>query len=161
MTQTALGKKIPTFTCYATREKKISTKELRGNPFVLYFYPRDNTPGCTQEGIDFRDNHAQFKSYKATVLGVSRDSMQSHEKFRTKYKLPFGLISDSNEKLCKLFNVIKEKNMYGRKVLGIERSTFLIDSEGILRHEWRKIKVGGHAKEVLYTLKDLHTAFGK
>ena len=161
MTQTTLGKKIPAFTCYATREKTISTKELKGSPFILYFYPRDNTPGCTQEGIDFRDNHAQFKNYEATVLGVSRDSMQSHEKFRTKYKLPFDLISDSNEKLCKLFNVIKEKNMYGRKILGIERSTFLIDSGGILRREWRKIRVSGHAKEVLYTLKDLYTASGK
>mgnify|MGYP001182546098 FL=1 len=161
MTQTTLGKKMPAFTCYATREKTISTKELKGNPFILYFYPRDNTPGCTQEGIDFRDNHAKFKSYKVTVLGVSRDSLQSHEKFRTKYKLPFDLVSDPNEKLCKLFGVIKEKNMYGKKVLGIERSTFLVDSEGILRCEWRKIRVSGHVKEVLYALKDLYTAPGK
>jgi len=161
MTQIALGKKIPAFTCYATREKKISAKMLKGGPFILYFYPRDNTPGCTQEGIDFRDNHTQFKSCKATVLGASRDSLQSHEKFRAKHKLPFDLISDPNEKLCKLFDVIKEKNMYGRKVLGIERSTFLVDSEGILRCEWRKIKVRGHAKEVLHALKDLYAAPGK
>jgi len=161
MTQTTLGKKIPTFTCYATREKIISTKELKGSPLILYFYPKDNTPGCTQEGIDFRDNYAQFKGYETTILGISRDSLKSHEKFRTKYKLPFDLVSDSNEKLCKLFGVIKEKNMYGRRVLGIERSTFLIDSEGILRREWRKIRVDGHAKEVLNTLKDLYTAFGK
>jgi len=161
MTQTTLGKKIPAFTCHATREKTISTKELKGSPFILYFYPRDNTPGCTQEGIDFRDNHAQFKGYEATVLGVSRDGLQSHEKFRAKYKFPFDLVSDPSEKLCKLFGVIKEKNMYGRKVLGIERSTFLIDSKGILRREWRKIRIDGHAKEVLDTLKDLYTASGK
>ena len=161
MDTVTLNQTVPEFSCTTTADESLTLSSLAGKKIVIYFYPKDNTPGCTQEGIDFRDNHAKFKSYKATVLGVSRDSLQSHEKFRTKYKLPFDLVSDPNEKFCKLFGVIKEKNMYGKKVLGIERSTFLVDSEGILRCEWRKIRVSGHVKEVLYALKDLYTAPGK
>jgi peroxiredoxin Q/BCP len=122
---------------------------------VLYFYPKDNTPGCTTEGEDFRDNHRKLRARKTRVFGVSRDSLTSHENFRKKHGFPFELISDPDEKLCKLFDVIKEKNMYGRKVLGIERSTFLIDENGVLAREWRKVKVKGHVDEVLEAIKAL------
>ncbi len=155
MTGVAVGKKVPAFTQAATGEQQIALKNLAGKRIVLYFYPKDNTPGCTTEGQDFRDNHAKFKRRKAVVLGVSRDSLKSHENFRAKYDFPFDLISDADEKLCKLFDVIKEKNMYGRKVLGIERSTFLIDDKGVLRREWRKVKVKGHVDEVLKALAEL------
>ena len=116
---------------------------------VIYFYPRDSTPGCTQEGQDFRDNMAAFTERNTVILGVSRDSMKSHEKFKSNQSFPFDLLSDQAEVLCKLFDVIKEKNMYGRKVMGIERSTFLLDETGTLRSEWRKVKVKGHVNEVL------------
>jgi peroxiredoxin Q/BCP len=115
----------------------------------LYFYPKDDTPGCTLEGQDFRDQHAKFKRLKVRVLGVSRDTLGSHAKFQSKYELPFDLISDPDEALCALFGVMKDKNMYGRKVRGIERSTFLVDAAGVLRGEWRKVKVDGHVAAVL------------
>jgi peroxiredoxin Q/BCP len=120
---------------------------------VLYFYPKDMTSGCTTEAGEFRDLHGRFRRAGAIVLGVSRDSVASHEKFRAKESLPFALLSDPDEKLCRQFDVIREKSLYGRKYLGIERSTFLIDGEGVLRREWRKVKVAGHAQEVLDTIR--------
>jgi peroxiredoxin Q/BCP len=149
-----VGKTIPAFES-ATTGGSIASKGLRGAPYVLYFYPKDDTPGCTLEGQDFRDQHAKFKRLNVRVLGVSRDSLASHEKFRAKHNLPFDLISDTAEMLCRQFGVIKEKNMYGRKVLGIERSTFLVDADGVLRNEWRKVKVSGHVAEVLAAAKAL------
>ena len=122
---------------------------------MLYFYPKDSTPGCTTEGQDFRDKIHTFRRRNTTILGVSRDSLKSHENFRAKHKFPFDLLSDADEKLCRLFDVIREKNMYGRKVMGIERSTFLIDDQGKLRREWRKVKVAGHVEEVLEAIKGL------
>ena len=122
---------------------------------MLYFYPKDMTAGCTRESQDFRDLHAAFRKAGAAVVGVSRDSLASHEKFTTKEKLPFPLLSDADEAVCKLFDVIKEKSLYGKKYMGIERSTFLLDEKGVLRHEWRKVKVPGHAEEVLEAAKSL------
>lgn len=152
MPKVAVGKKVPAFSADATGDQKISSKDLAGGAVVLYFYPKDDTPGCTLEGQDFRAKHARFRKLGATVLGVSRDSVASHEKFKAKFKFPFDLLSDPDEKLCKAFDVIKEKNMYGKKVLGIERSTFLIDKDGVLQKEWRKVKVEGHVDEVLEAL---------
>ena len=123
---------------------------------VLYFYPKDSTPGCTTEGQDFRDNYAKFKRQNTIVLGVSRDSIKSHENFRSKQKFPFDLLSDEDEILCNLFDVIKMKNMYGKMVRGIERSTFLIDDKGKLRQEWRKVKVADHVDEVLAAVKSMN-----
>ena len=153
MPKVAVGKKIPAFTALATSEKKLTAKDLVGQKTVIYFYPRDNTPGCTTEGEDFRDLHTKFRRRKCAVYGVSRDSLASHEKFKAKFKFPFELVTDPDEKLCRLFDVIKEKNMYGKKVMGIERSTFLIDDKGVLVQEWRKVKVKGHAEAVLEALK--------
>lgn len=161
MSKVVVGKKVPKFEALLDNKKTFKLSETRGKNLVLYFYPKDSTPGCTKEGEDFRDQNKNFIEHNTIVIGVSRDSVGSHEKFIGKYNFPFNLISDEDEKVCNLFDVIKEKNMYGRKVLGIERSTFLVDSEGILRCEWRKIKVRGHAKEVLHALKDLYTAPGK
>jgi peroxiredoxin Q/BCP len=124
-----------------------------GKWVVLYFYPKDMTSGCTVEAGDFRALHARFRRAGAIVLGVSRDSIASHEKFRAAQSLPFPLLSDPDEKLCRQFDVIREKSLYGRKYMGIERSTFLIDGEGVLRHEWRKVKVAGHAQEVLDAIR--------
>jgi peroxiredoxin Q/BCP len=155
MARVSVGKKVPAFSQEATGDKKIALKDLVGKRVVLYFYPKDNTPGCTTEGEDFRDNFAKFKRAKTVILGVSRDSVKSHENFKAKYDFPFELISDADEKLCTLFDVIKEKNMYGRKVMGIQRSTFLIDEKSVLRQEWRKVKVKGHVDEVLEALGDL------
>lgn len=132
--------------------------DYAGQWLVLYFYPKDNTPGCTREGIDFRDLHSQFENAGAAILGVSRDSPKSHQNFCAKYELPFDLISDADEAVCNAFGTIKEKNMYGRKVLGIERSTFLVDPEGVIRAVWRPVKVPGHAEAVLDQLKSLAAA---
>ncbi len=149
-----LNKKVPDFSAESTGgEFRLS--DCRGKKVVIYFYPRDNTPGCTREGQDFRDNIAKFRRNKTVVVGVSRDSIASHEKFREKQAFPFELLSDKDETLCKLFDVIKEKNMYGKKVMGIERSTFLIDAEGKLRREWRKVKVDGHVDEILDAVREL------
>ena len=134
---------------------KLTSKDLLGKPYVLYFYPKDDTPGCTLEGKDFRDRHAEFGKLRRPRLGVSRDSLASHAKFQGKYELPFELISDADETLCKQFDVIKDKNMYGKKVRGIERSTFLVDADGVLRKEWRKVKVDGHVAEVLAAAAEL------
>jgi peroxiredoxin Q/BCP len=147
-----VGKRIPAFTARATGGARIASKDLKGRKYVLYFYPRDNTPGCTTESMDFRDLHEEFRRRKVTILGVSRDSLKSHEGFRQKHGFPFELIADDDEALCNLFGVIKDKNMYGKKVRGIERSTFLVDENGVLLREWRKVRVNGHAREVLESL---------
>jgi len=151
----SIGKKVPDFTLPATGGEMVRLSELRGAPVVLYFYPKDDTPGCTLEGQDFRDQAPAFRKLKAVVLGVSRDTLGSHERFKAKHELNFDLLSDSDEKLCQAFGVIKDKNMYGRKVRGIERSTFLIDTEGVLRREWRGVKLKGHVAEVLESLRQL------
>lgn len=155
MNAPSLNRVVKNFKAAATRDKTIDLKALRGQNVVLYFYPKDSTPGCTTEGRDFRDLHAKFRRQKTVILGVSRDSLASHEKFRDKQKFPFDLISDPDESLCKHFDVIHEKTLYGRKFMGIVRSTFLIDASGKLRNEWRKVKVNGHAEEVLEAVKGL------
>jgi peroxiredoxin Q/BCP len=155
MSTVKLNKKVPSFDLPATGDKNIKLTSLKGKKVIIYFYPKDSTPGCTTEGQDFRDNHNKFKRAGAIVLGVSRDSIKSHENFKVKQGFPFDLISDKEETLCKLFDVIKEKNMYGKKVMGIERSTFLLDQKGVLRQEWRKVKVAEHVKEVLAATKAL------
>ena len=149
-----LDKKVPDFQAAATGGE-VQLSKLKGNAVVLYFYPKDNTPGCTTEGIDFAANQAKFKRAGAVIFGVSRDSMKSHEGFKAKLGFPFELISDPDESLCQLFGVIKMKNMYGRQVRGIERSTFLIGPDGKLVREWRKVKVEGHAAEVLAAVTGL------
>ena len=150
-----LNRVVADFTADSTGGKKIRLKELRGQNLVLYFYPKDSTPGCTLEGQDFRDLHTKFRRQKTVVLGVSRDSIASHEKFRAKQEFPFDLLSDPDESLCRQFDVIREKTLYGRKFMGVERSTFLIDADGKLRREWRSVKVKGHADEVLQAVRDL------
>jgi peroxiredoxin Q/BCP len=150
-----IGSKVRDFSAASTAGTGFRLADARGKSVVLYFYPKDATSGCTTEAQQFRDLADRFRRAGAIVLGVSRDSLQSHEKFRDKESLPFHLLSDPDEKLCALFDVIREKSLYGRKYLGIERSTFLIDSQGVLRHEWRKVKVAGHAQEVLDALRDL------
>ena len=155
MAKIVVGKKVPDFTLPATGEREISLAEFRGKNVVVYFYPKDSTPGCTLEGQDFRDQINKFRRRKTIVLGISRDSIKSHENFKAKHDFPFDLLSDAEEKVCRLFDVIKEKNMYGRKVLGIERSTFLIDAAGTLRREWRKVSVKGHVDEVLEAISEL------
>ena len=155
MSKVSIGKKVPQFSLPATGDQTIKLSTLKGKNLVLYFYPKDSTPGCTLEGQDFRDNIRKFSARNTKILGVSRDKMASHEKFKSKQKFPFDLLSDEDETLCKLFDVIKEKNMYGKKVMGIERSTFLIDEKGVLRNEWRKVKVKGHVDEVLEAVKAL------
>jgi len=152
-----INKKVPAFTASVTGKgtdgDNISLKDLKGSNVVIYFYPKDNTPGCTQEGQDFRDSYSKFKRAKTMVFGVSRDSIKVHSNFKAKHEFPFELISDPEETLCKLFDVIKLKKNYGREYMGIERSTFLIDAKGVLREEWRGVKVKGHVDEVLAASK--------
>ena len=155
MSKVTIGKKVPAFKLAASGDQVIKLGDLKGSKVVIYFYPKDSTPGCTTEGLDFQANLAKFKRAGAVVLGVSRDSIASHEKFRDKQGFKFDLLSDPDETLCKMFDVIKEKNMYGKKVMGIERSTFLIDDKGVLKQEWRKVKVAGHVDEVLAAVKSL------
>lgn len=150
-----VGKRVVNFTLPATGEKTLSLNDFKGSILVLYFYPKDNTPGCTLEGQNFRDAHSAFKKAGASILGVSRDSVRTHENFCAKQSFPFDLLSDSDEILCKQFDVIKEKNLYGRKYMGVERSTFLIDCEGVLQKEWRKVKVPGHVDAVLEAVRSL------
>jgi len=150
----ALNRVVADFKCAATGDKTIQLKDLRGQKVVIYFYPKDSTPGCTIEGQDFRDLHSKFRRQKTVILGVSRDSLASHEKFKEKQNFPFDLLSDPDENICRKFDVIKEKSLYGRKFSGIERSTFLIDENGKLKREWRKVKVKGHAQDVLDTVKN-------
>ena len=155
MTAPRMNRVVADFTADATRGKTIRLKDLRGQNVVLYFYPKDSTPGCTTEGRDFSRLHSKYRRQKTVVLGVSRDSIASHEKFRAKQEFPFDLLSDPDEKLCKAFDVIHEKSLYGRKFMGVVRSTFLIDKDGKLRGEWRQVKVNGHAEEVLEAVKAL------
>ena len=155
MSGPTINRVVADFSAVSTGDKKVRLKDLRGRNVVIYFYPKDSTPGCTLEGQDFRDLHSRFKRQDTVILGVSKDSIESHDKFKAKHKFPFDLLSDPDGKLCKKFDVIREKNMYGRKFLGIERSTFLIDAEGRLAHEWRKVKVKGHVDEVLDAVAEL------
>lgn len=155
MTAPALNRVVADFKVAATGEKTVRLKDLRGQNVVIYFYPKDSTPGCTLEGQDFRDRHAQFRRQNTVIFGVSRDSIASHEKFKAKQEFPFDLLSDPDEILCDLFDVIQEKTLYGRKFMGVVRSTFLIDEKGKLRREWRAVKVTGHADEVLSAVKEL------
>lgn len=145
---------VADFKCAATGDRTVQFKLLRGKKVVLYFYPKDATPGCTAEGQDFRDLHVKFRRHNSVVFGVSRDSVRSHEKFRDQQKFPFELLSDPDENLCRQFDVIREKTLYGRKFMGVERSTFLLDENGRLRAEWRKVKVKGHAAAVLDAVKN-------
>ncbi len=144
-----ISKNVPDFSAKTTGDKIIKLSDFRGQNVVLYFYPKDSTPGCTLEAQDFRDNFTQFAATNTVIFGISRDSLRSHENFKCKQTLPFELISDDDEALCQLFDVLKLKNMYGKRVIGIERSTFLINSDGVLVHEWRKVKVAGHCLAVL------------
>jgi peroxiredoxin Q/BCP len=154
MSNIDIGKKAPQFTLEGT-DGSWSLSDGAGSAVVLYFYPRDNTPGCTQEGEDFAAAYPQFKRAKTSIFGISADTVASHQKFKQKMEFPFGLLSDPDKKVCNLYDVIQEKSMYGKKFLGIERSTFLIDGKGVLRQEWRKVKVNGHAAAVLAAVKAL------
>ncbi|MDO9424065.1 MAG: peroxiredoxin [Methylobacter sp.] len=149
------GNPAPNFEASSTGDKTVKLSDYRGKYLVIYFYPKDNTPGCTQEGQNFRDNIDKFIALNTVIVGVSRDSVRIHEGFKCKQEFPFDLLSDPDEKLCQLFGVIKMKNRYGKQVRGIERSTFLIDSEGLLVREWRKVKVKNHCEEVLHALHEL------
>jgi peroxiredoxin Q/BCP len=150
-----MNRVVRDFTADATGAKKVRLKDFRGKNLVVYFYPKDSTPGCTTEGRDFSALHNKYKRANTVIFGVSRDSIASHEKFKEKQGFAFDLLSDPDEKLCKQFDVIHEKSLYGRKFMGIVRSTFLIDANGKLRQEWRKVKVAGHADEVLEAVKSL------
>ncbi|GIX21740.1 MAG: peroxiredoxin [Gammaproteobacteria bacterium] len=154
MAKVEIDQPVPPFHAESTAGP-VDEGVLRGRKTVLYFYPRDNTPGCTREGQDFRDLYPRFAAAGAQIFGVSRDSLASHRRFKEKHGFPFELIADPDETLCALFDVIRDKNMYGKKVRGIERSTFLIDADGVLRRVWRKVKVDGHAAEVLAAVEAL------
>ena len=155
MNATLVNLKVPEFDAASTGGANFRLSAALGHPLVLYFYPKDNTPGCTDEGLQFRDLHAAFRRSGCSVYGASRDSQKSHENFNAKMGFPFELLSDPDEKLCAMFGVMKMKNMYGKQVRGIERSTFAIDASGILRREWRGVKVPGHAREVLEFVQSL------
>ncbi len=148
----SVGKRIADFKLPATGNKNLTQDDFRGTRLVIYFYPKDHTPGCTREGQDFRDAYEKFRAAGTEIIGVSRDSVKTHENFCAKQSFPFDLISDKDEILCRQFDVIKPKKLYGREYMGIERSTFLIDEKGILRREWRKVRVPGHVEEVLQAL---------
>ena len=152
-----LGHPAPDFTAEATGNTTVSLAELKGHKVVLFFYPKDNTPGCTSEGQAFRDHFSSFADSDTLIFGVSKDSLKSHENFKRKHEFPFELISDPEEKLCELFDVIKLKNMYGKEYMGIERSTFLIDGNGILQHMWRKVRIKNHVKDVLQAAQMVDT----
>jgi thioredoxin-dependent peroxiredoxin len=149
------GKAVKDFSLPSTGGGTFRLSDQRGKKLVVYFYPKDNTPGCTVEGADFRDRYREFAKAGAELVGVSRDSLKSHENFKAKMKFPFELLADADEKICAQFGVMKMKNMYGKKVRGIERSTFVIDGDGVLAREWRGVKVPGHAEEVLNFVKTL------
>lgn len=155
MSQPTIDQPVTDFTAAATSDTTVTLSELKGSNVVIYFYPKDSTPGCTTEGQDFRDMYDQFQAAKTQIFGVSRDGMRAHENFKAKQSFPFELISDPDETLCKLFDVIKLKKLYGKEHMGIERSTFLIDAEGVLRKEWRKVKVKEHVADVLEAVKAL------
>jgi peroxiredoxin Q/BCP len=153
-----LDQPVADFQVQATSEQAVSLSALKGQQVVLYFYPKDSTPGCTTQGQGFRDHHADFKAANTVVFGVSRDSLKSHENFKAKQEFPFELISDKDESLCQLFDVIKLKKLYGKEYLGVDRSTFLIDKDGVLRKEWRGVKVPGHVAAVLEAAQALNKA---
>ena len=155
MKKVEIGKKIINFKAESTNKDKFVLKDHLGINIVIFFYPKDNTPGCTQEGLDFSNNLIKFKNLNTKVYGVSRDSIKSHDNFKKKYKYKFDLISDPDEYLCNLFDVIKEKSMFGKKYMGIERSTFIINTKNTLIKDWRKVKVNGHSDEVLKYIKEL------
>ena len=154
----AIDQPVSDFQVPATGEKTVSLSELKGKQVVIYFYPKDSTPGCTTEGQGFRDHYAEFQAANTEVFGVSRDSLKSHENFKAKQAFPFDLLSDKDEALCQLFDVIKLKKLYGKEYMGVDRSTFLIDKEGVLRHQWRGVKVPGHVEAVLEQAKALNNA---
>ena len=154
MTQVTIDNKVPDFSLQATGAATFSLSDYAGKNIIIYFYPKDSTPGCTNEGIDFTDNYSAFQKLNTEIFGVSRDSIKSHENFKAKYSFPFQLLSDPDEIACNLFDVIKMKNMYGKQVRGVERSTFLIDPDGKLSHEWRGVKVAGHVQEILEILNN-------
>ena len=149
------GKKCPKFSAEATSEQVISNQTYKDKNVVIYFYPKDSTPGCTTEGQEFRDNYKKFKKYNTEILGVSRESIKSHENFKSKQNFPFELLSDPDEKVCKAFDVMKMKSMYGRQYMGVDRSTFIVNDQGKIIKEWRSVKVKGHVQEVLETVEIL------
>ncbi|RDX37473.1 thioredoxin-dependent thiol peroxidase [Kangiella sp. HD9-110m-PIT-SAG07] len=155
MSQPQLNKKAPNFDLPATGDQNLSLKDFKDKNLVIYFYPKDNTPGCTTEGQNFRDLYQEFQEHNTEILGVSRDSVRVHENFKTKHEFPFDLLSDKEEVMCNAYDVIKLKKLYGKEYMGIERSTFLIDKDGKLHQEWRKVKVKDHVSEVLETVKSL------
>jgi peroxiredoxin Q/BCP len=155
MTKNLLGKECPAFKADATNDQIISNSSFDGKNFVIYFYPKDSTPGCTTEGQEFRDNFKLFKKMNTEILGVSRESIKSHENFKSKENFPFELLSDPDEKVCKAFDVMKLKSMYGREYIGVDRSTFIIDASGKVKAEWRNVKVKGHVQEVLSKVIEL------
>ena len=155
MSATQPGKKVPNLELQLTGNKQKKLSEYAGKPLVIFFYPKANTAGCTQEGLDFKEAIYKFRRQSCVILGISRDSMKAQENFKAKYEFPFDLAADPEEVICKAFDVIRMKNMYGKKVRGIERSTFLIDAKGVLRQEWRKVKVKDHVAEVLDAVKSL------
>lgn len=150
-----MNKPVPDFLVQATSQKDVQLSKLKGWNVVLYFYPKDNTPGCTTEGIDFKELYDDFKAAKTLIFGISKDTLKSHEHFKAQYNFPFELICDSDGYLSDMFEVIKPINMYGKQVLGMERSTFIIDQQGMLRKEWRKVRANGHADEVLEAVEQL------
>ena len=155
MPKPKINNKAPKFKGPCTGNKEVNLSDLKGQNVVLYFYPKDSTPGCTTEGQDFRDKYESFKRHNTEILGVSRDSLKSHENFKAKQSFPFELLSDTDEKVCKAFDVMKLKSMYGREYMGIDRSTFLVNSEGKIVRVWRTVKVKGHVAEVLDAVKEL------
>ena len=155
MTKKLEGKKCPNFKAECTGSLTLSNKDFIGKNLVIYFYPKDSTPGCTTEGQDFRDSYKRFKELNVEIIGVSRESIKSHENFKSKQSFPFELLSDPDEKVCNAFDVMKLKSMYGRQYIGIDRSTFLINTDGKIIKEWRTVKVPGHVQEVLEIVKDL------
>ncbi|MCK5898058.1 MAG: peroxiredoxin [Methylococcales bacterium] len=156
MNSITLGERLPNFSAESTSDKSFQLSNYQGKNLIIYFYPKDNTPGCTLEGQDFRDNIDKFNALNTVIFGVSRDSVKVHEGFKCKQEFPFELLSDKDEALCTLFDVIKMKNMYGKQVRGIERSTFLINTQGVLEYEWRKVKVKTHIEEILAKLNELN-----
>ena len=150
-----VGSKVQNFSLEGTSNLQFNLNDFAGKNIIIYFYPKDSTPGCTNEGIDFKDLYESFKNLNTKIFGISRDSLKSHENFKAKYNFPFELLSDPDEVACQLFDVIKMKNMYGKQVRGIERSTFVINTEGELIQEWRGVKVNGHVVEVLDFIKNI------